>query len=224
MDDLYYKTEEYLIRIRSCNNKFINYENISDKAAPHYVLKNNPIANQFSGYRLIQKDLQNILETINYTVDHSNSTNYIVNRSLSFFIAVTYAKCFTTAEGRKIKLEEKQILKVFNDEQRDLHYQLMTFRNQYVAHGGNSQFEMNPIAISIFGESFAIHDNLIYVNNLKIFNNSLKEMIIEIIKEIEKKLSKIYDRLGAFVLENFKDIQDNSFTPDLTKLIEIKDM
>ncbi len=61
------------------------------------------------------------------------------NLTLGLFIAAVtfYGKCFTECKGRKVKLERANIA----TELRDLHDQMMSFRNNLAAHSGADKFE-----------------------------------------------------------------------------------
>lgn len=99
------------------------------------------LSRHYCAYILIEKDLQDILGFIDILLELITSKedkNDLLIKGLSRVIAVTYGKCFTQADGRKIKLNAEIIPK----EHKNIHDELMNMRHNYVAHAGISQHEV----------------------------------------------------------------------------------
>lgn len=102
---------------------------------------NTRLSRHYCAYILIEKDLQDILGFIDILLELINTKeekNNLLIKALSRAIVVTYGKCFTQADGRKIKLDVEIIPK----ERKIIHNELMNMRHNYVAHAGISQHEV----------------------------------------------------------------------------------
>ncbi|MDN3640779.1 hypothetical protein QWY82_18415 [Simiduia curdlanivorans] len=123
-------------------------------------------AKNFAAYALIKKDLKYVLKAFKYamsiaqdeveTEEDGDSFYYRTEIDAdadilkAFYISgiVTYGKCFAKADGRRVKLEYKEIFREDEKELRKLHLELMDQRHQYVAHGGKTRYEkVNTILV-----------------------------------------------------------------------------
>ncbi len=99
--------------------------------------------NQLCGFMLIEKDLRDSIELLNeysklFTASGGTLfSKNIVLKGLMKAIVITYGKCFSRADGRKIKLSRKDIPKEYEI----VHEDLINMRNQYVAHSGKTNLE-----------------------------------------------------------------------------------
>jgi len=209
---------------------FIRVRLIDQNIVPHYIIENQ-FSRMFSGYRLIHKDLLIVKDALSYLMANNYEENVIVSQSLSFMIIITYGKCFAKAEGRKIKLEKESALKNLTLEEINIHDELILLRNQYVAHGGISKFETNPVVVTrtilTDGEyGYLVHDSCVYMSvlsqNLVMINNFL----IKIIAFVDQKIDSSFTNLMKFVVTKMpeKEFESNSFIPDYKKLIKLKDI
>lgn len=104
-----------------------------EKEAPKFIMRNeegeicpyfiadSPIAKKLSGLSQIMHDLMHAKELM---ILISNVNNDNIKYSLWLSSVVTYAKCFVSAEGRRIKLEEEQVRK-FNPDALNFHKELI---------------------------------------------------------------------------------------------------
>jgi hypothetical protein len=116
-------------------------------------------AKSAAAYRSIIKDMEFIIHACELAVQPLESTEpsyeiepgidvkhlrvsdpqVIMLRALYLSCTVTYAKAFSQAYGRRLKLDESA---VFSDlEQKQIHRRVMADRHDYVAHAGNNKHE-----------------------------------------------------------------------------------
>lgn len=223
---LYLKIEnDRYIKVKTKSKHFFSQENLAEETVPHFVFTNNKLANAYAGYRLIQKDLENIIETIDYLLNRATSLNHIVSRALTTFIIITYGKCFCKADGRKIKLEKNIILNLCNSEyEKMLHQNLLILRDQYIAHGGISQFEKNDVAVAFFGDCFSFHDTVLYLNNFNEDYTTLKKLATKVLLFVERKVNSSFEKLGEYISKNFDEIKEKSFIPNHDDFVSIYDL
>lgn len=100
------------------------------------------ISRRFAAYALIEKDLRDTLSFIDeyHQIEDKEiiKGKDILLKALSRAIVITYGKCFTTAEGRRVKLEKN----IISEACQAMHEELMNARHEYVAHAGNSAHEL----------------------------------------------------------------------------------
>lgn len=190
---------------------------------PIAIIK-SPLADQYSGYGLIEKDISLCINTLNMLMSLDLPGHEIIHQSLWFFFIITYGKCFSKAEGRKIKLD-KNSLQHYSEEERKAHEEIIELRNKYVSHSGIGIYEKNPIALTRNlndnGVSFKVYDNLVYVSTLvmqyQFYNgmlNNLLEYVLE--KRLELK-TKLYEEVNRNYDE--AEFARCSILPNLNELI-----
>jgi len=167
-----------------------------------YIELKSHNAKLYAGYILIRKDLELIIEAISQL--KSNNNNKITSQSLSFFSIVTYAKCFTSNSGRGPSLNFKAVFKIAENELTIEHERILSLRNDYVAHAGNS-FEKCAITGTINMEIGGMHleGNLLYVTNIGTLDIFLK--LCEYVKLY------VQDKIKDFESKIFKDFQELSY-------------
>ncbi len=114
---------------------------------------------QLAGYSLIEKDLRSCLawlDEIDSRHDlgrtdkhesffHGNDrANYVIIKGLFGALVTFYAKCFTRCEGRRVKLERKQLDSQFHD----MHDHCMMLRHNFAAHSGAERIERAKIVVA----------------------------------------------------------------------------
>lgn len=135
-----------------------NTYKIDGVICPKIILESQQAKN-FAAYSLIKKDLKFIKKSFEYAMSiASNETDVVgdgvslryrpevdvdsdILKALYISAVVTYGKCFTKAEGRKVKIDSKNLFKKSGNDLILLHEELMTQRHQYLAHGGRTQYE-----------------------------------------------------------------------------------
>ena len=106
---------------------YIRYTNDSGEDMP-YIFADTPMANRLSGLTQIRFDLVYAQELMSTPTDN---LPVHVSHSLWVNAVILYGKCFASAEGRKIKLEEHHVRK-YNEDALDYHRSLLDLRNQYI--------------------------------------------------------------------------------------------
>ncbi|TOP86890.1 hypothetical protein [Vibrio parahaemolyticus] len=127
----------------------------------HRVVVDTPKATTLSGYLLIEKDLRNTLIWLNQiksTLEQhdatKNQTGHIATGDRSIFDTVKglfvaaltfYGKCFSTCEGRRIKLDKK----IIDEKYVDTHSYLIEMRNNFAAHSGATKVEVARVVLAL---------------------------------------------------------------------------
>jgi len=117
-----------------------------------------PIARQLAGYALIEKDLRSALVWLeeidrirgdDAALDQRGSRNSVDRQRYNlvkglFVAALTfYGKAFAQCEGRRVKLERRQIDPAFHE----THDDAILFRNNFAAHSGAKLLERAEVAL-----------------------------------------------------------------------------
>jgi len=169
-----------------------------------YVYLDSSLAHILAGWMLVKNDLEfskTSFEALLSLID--NKEQEIIQQSLFFSGVIKYAKCFVSAEGRRVKLMIRNILKNNNDEKIKIHNELIDLRHNFVAHAGESDKErMKTVLILNPDKSNQNIENLRTVcmflgmpseNMLKRYINLINIVLKEIdpsINEKEKALNK----------------------------------
>lgn len=100
---------------------------------------------------LIQLDIVKAIESIKKTIIlfklKSVEVDDLIISSLWMQAVSCYAKAFTKSEDGFSKLEAQFYFK--SDRALNIHEELMTLRNSYIAHRGNNEFEKSLFVVSI---------------------------------------------------------------------------
>lgn len=122
----------------------------------HRITLNSKLAQQLSGYSLIEKDLRNIqswLDEIKPNLYTSKISKPQISKDRKkfnlvkglFVSAVTfYGKCFTQCDGRKVKLRRGDVKDIVLKEHHD---DIINFRNNFAAHSGEEKIEQAVVSL-----------------------------------------------------------------------------
>ncbi len=197
------KDENYL-GFKVPAGKVTRIKAFGDEQLEHAFLENR-FTRRFTGYRLIKKDLELIKEAIYEFQKLSASSADIIRQSLTFFIIITYGKCFSTADDRGVRVD-KSALNQCADQDKALHEEILNLRNQYVAHGGRSDFESNSVVmvkVPFDGyHGFRTHDNGVFMFSFKPELKPFNSLIDVLLVYVEQKIDKAYTSM-------MQDISDN---------------
>ncbi len=171
-----------------------------------YYILDSHISKKWIGYMSIKLDLQfvkQILDVLSATSDEYDETRELINKSNWISSVVIYGKCFTDAsKGRRVKLEGEVILKE-NKNLLKLHTELMSMRHNYVAHAGNTAFEVLEPRIQLAtsgGDTFYAH--LVYQGQILTgFNIDVTEKFIELIDFLLDWVDSKSKNLGSKILQ-----------------------
>ena len=124
------------------------------------IVLDDSISLQAAGYALIDKDLRNAFEWLEdveaiYKEKGITKENEEPNipdkdegrrlKSLLISMCTIYGKCFTSADGRRVKLGKNNIDKKYIE----THDDIMEMRNNYAAHSGEEKIETGKIVLAI---------------------------------------------------------------------------
>lgn len=182
---------------------------------------NTRASKQYSGFRQILKDLKIVKEIIQTLKQNaSNGLSSIVKQSLSFYAIVTYAKCFTEANGRGPKLNKVDALKYATKQSGVEHDRIMEQRHNYVAHGGLKGYEHNLVVAALESDLsnkkvIEIYDNIVglvdidsQLDNFEYLVNSVVQYVIE---KCETSLNKITTEIGE---QNIEELYKLAIDPN----------
>jgi len=124
--------------------------------APRIQLESK-MARQLAAYALIEKDLRNVIvwlseiDKLHPRERHTskgfqispNRETYNIIKGLFVAALTFYGKCFTSCEGRKVKLERNFL----EEKYRSAHDDAIHMRHNFAAHSGADRFEEVKIAL-----------------------------------------------------------------------------
>ncbi len=139
---------ETFIPGKGLSNEYL-YE---EKPAPS-VQMTDKISEQYGAYSLIEKDLRSVIIWLDEieklapedldrwkNPDKMNLVKGLFVAALTF-----YGKCFTSCEGRRVKLEKT----IIDPEYLDLHDHIMKLRHNFAAHSGAENFEEVKVSLAL---------------------------------------------------------------------------
>ena len=189
------------------------------KQLPAFML-DSKLSEQLAGYSLIEKDLETIinwLETIDklYPDGKEGKSNFIhgsdrevfnVVKSLFVSSLTFYAKCFTNCPGRRSRLNRKMIA----DDFREVHDEVMMYRNSFAAHSGHEKLEF---AKSILVVNPSKNHELIVTQERAQPDYATMEgevgfqnLVNHLLAVVREKQEKVYDKLIEDILSNADSI------------------
>ena len=125
------------------------------KRAQRFEIKGK-LAQQLAAYTLIEKDLRNVLVWLGeieklHPADsrqhgvHASQDRETFNVVKGLYVAALtfYGKCFTSCEGRRVKLDRK----ILGESYQSAHDDVMHMRHNFAAHSGADSFEEVRIAV-----------------------------------------------------------------------------
>lgn len=197
--------------------------NVNGKTAPFFIAKSND-AKRYASYRLISKELSNAFDALSL-LKINTIQNDTIKQSLSFFAIVSYGKCFTESEGRKVRLEKSSALKYASPQDIQEHDKIMDMRHNYVAHGGVGGYEQNPVCVALDPEDttkvIRFFDNVTFVSNIDSRIDYFMSLISVVNKFVEEKIQKHKGALSEELNNlNISTIEDQIILPnDNTRLV-----
>jgi hypothetical protein len=120
------------------------------KIAPSIIMS-DPVSLRYAAYSLIEKDLRvalfwlNEIEKLAPILDERRRNPAKMNVIKGLFVAAVtfYAKCFTTCEGRKVKLDRK----LLDSDYLPIHDDVMKLRHNFTAHSGSENCEGAKVSL-----------------------------------------------------------------------------
>jgi len=177
------------------------------------------LTQQLAGYVLIEKDLRNVLlwlSKIDELVpeDHApakgdtytKSTDrelYSIVKGLFVAVVTFYGKCFTTCEGRRVKLDRSWIDNKYKEE----HDTMMKFRHNFAAHSGADKFEEVKIV--------AVLDPKKHRGTIPVLVKELKQPDVLMSKSDEKGSEELVQYLQSKVLTKIHALEEKVLNEDV---------
>ncbi len=184
------------------------------------VTINTPLANTLAGYALIEKDLRTVSEWLKkleqleiknrmppkpgFHILKDDHENDLIIKSLYLSSLIFYSKCFAKCEGRKIKLESKNIPQKFQE----VHDDIISMRNNYGAHSGKEKYEKVNIVLVL--------------NPKKKYRNESPNLVRELIQpEIMKELPEdedfkaLVEHVRKYVLDKLDTLNNLIFKNEI---------
>ena len=213
------------------SNKYVKEFSFDDQECPSYEVSWKK-SDALGRYSLIQKDLKQLMKMASiganlacdkpdiqgkangYIFDTDDETS-LIRKALYVSLVITYGKCFASASGRRLKLDKSA---VFNSDTQNLvvlHEQLIEARNQYVAHGGNTDLES-------FSVSLVFHPNSnqkippimsvdsYYVNSLSKSSFERYQKLFEYLNNfVVNKMNVLYEKVyEEHIIDNVDDLYE----------------
>lgn len=190
------------------------------------VIYNSKGADSLAAYGLISKDLKFcktiLLAAIQLSGGNLNSKDFLhvreeidpssdILKAITLSFMITYGKCYTKADGRKVSLESKDIFKD-NDVLMAVHDFLMHERNNYVAHAGSTSLEAAKTLILLDADESRgeIPKLITHSNHIYAFERFAYEKFLMVVNHVELKLIAMQQkRVGKLKHNELKDISDS---------------
>lgn len=115
-----------------------------------FLDKNHKVGIQYRWYGQIMSDLERVIKTMNLLVSY-NDIDISLMDTLRRDSIMIYAKWFTQAEWRKVKLENSD-LSTLDKWAQWFHHYILWLRNTYIAHAWNNGEEMYITTIAFVSE------------------------------------------------------------------------
>ncbi|QSW89602.1 hypothetical protein J0383_02005 [Flavobacterium endoglycinae] len=112
---------------------------------------------------------------------------------------LSYSKCFSSFSTGKVSLDPKDVFK--NEPKlKEIHLNLMDMRNQYIAHNGTSDFELEIVFQKKVKDQITLNQTITYkepVSEYEKFFDLFEHCSNYILKKVSKKADKIEERLDV---------------------------
>ncbi len=179
-----------------------------------FIFSDTLLARRLSGLTQIMDDLLHAKELVQLisTVEHRE-----IQYSLWMSAVMTYSKCFSTAKGRKIKLEDNHVKKAY-PEALDFHKDIIELRNGFFAHAGENDYEHSNVAVIL--SSDINNKAVIGVNHINIKKSSVTDEFIKPFSCLCSELYKVVEALGKPVHEKILKEYQNKNINELYTLSE----
>jgi hypothetical protein len=117
---------------------------------------------------------------------------------------LSYAKCFSSSGTGKVSLDPKDVFK--NEPKlKEIHTNLMYMRNEYIAHNGNSDFELAIVFQKKAENEITLSQTITYkapVSDYEKFFSLFEHCSNYIVEKVNKKADKMEERLGTKIKFN----------------------
>jgi len=185
----------------------------------HRIIINTPKSKSLAGYTLIEKDLRSaiiwlkeiitMLENNVKFTDGTGNLRFDKNREINnlvkglFVAALTfYGKCFSQCEGRRVKIDKKNIDLEFHDE----HDMAILLRHNFAAHSGAEKVERAKVILAL--------DSKRSKNTAPYIVKELSQPDAPLKSDIEKMI-KLFEHVQLFALNKIEVLTSKVYTDDI---------
>lgn len=175
------------------------------------------LAKQFGGYKLIEKDIRNIISWLNhieillkpYDTKENPQEECLISTDRDtfqvikglFVASVTfYGKLFTKANGRKVKLESAWLT---TDDLLLFHEELMLLRHTYTAHSGEDSAEISNTVLAVDPIRLRQTPPELFCELTQPDSIGVKDIAIfkKLLDELHDKVNNKINELGQLILQ-----------------------
>ncbi len=188
-----------------------------DKQKAPSIKMVDKISQQYAAYTLIDKDLRSVIfwleEIERQSPEHldrvKNPDKMNLIKGLFISALTFYGKCFTSCEGRRLKLDRN---KHISEEHRKTHDQVMKLRHNFAAHSGAENFEEVQVSLVLHPSEESNMKPQLYTE-LKQPDWVSKDSLdfISLAKYLQKTIKEKRDSVGDKVLETIVQPKGKSY-------------
>ena len=169
-----------------------------------YIVATSKRAKRLSGLTQINFD-------INYAKERMESAAEQKEIELEYVLWLTaitfYGRCFASAKGRRVKLEQKHI-EMFDSGAVEYHRSLIELRNEHIAHAGVSPYEDAGVMIVLNPEPKP--RKVINIGHTVVRTNRISQegmsKFVEHCEQLSKVLWGITNKLAQGVVDEYKEM------------------
>ena len=175
---------------------FVNLEN----DALNLDAKHSGLVMQIKDLQTIRNDLKFVASWLDILINIRIPPEVKVNISTSLWFSsiITYAKCFTSAEG-KTRLDQKHYFKGESAEVKAMHKNIMDIRHTYIAHGSGESLSKTEVFLTLNTDS--IHRELLGVDGI---SYSKKRPKTDELKAYKATVVMVHNKLDNIIVEKEK--------------------
>lgn len=197
--------------------KYNDHRVIYDGEVCPYIEMTGKVSRQHLGYEQIKNDLI-ICSNLIHNLAENNNSNPFISNAIWESVIVKYGRCFVSAsEGRGIKLEESIVFDNASKAIKIMHDHLMNERNNFAAHAGDSDSDVISSRLALMPPKMGKELIMMYSSRDFVISpegsaiDEIQSLIGHVIKHIDSKLDKIFQRLkDEYESNNINEIYDNA--------------
>lgn len=164
-----------------------------------YVILNSKLAKRYSSLLQILKDLELAIQAVGALLHAPKDKNVdILKHGLLHLTVNSYAKCFTSTNGR-IKLDARKYINSDNLEKLEMHEMILNLRRKYISHADTTEYDQLEIVLALDPNKKEIANIVSYVVYATEANDYLhgkfRELFIHIHTQVKKEADKCYAAL-----------------------------
>jgi hypothetical protein len=180
------------------NEPIIRFKDKKGVEHPFFVADSH-LAKRLSGLTQVMHDLNHAHELMAMIKSIKNDE---IAYSLWMSAITTYGKCFATAKGRKIKIEEHHV-RQYDEDAIEFHRSILKMRNEYFAHAGVNEYEKASTIVILEPESQG--KGVAGVNHFNVKHSKPSEDFCIYFCHLCKKLYDVVEGIGEDVHQQVLD-------------------